>query len=230
MGRDAIDIRNMSFTHQGGKEPMFDKISLRVPNHTASCLLGPSGSGKTTLFRILTGSHPEYTGEILLHGRNIKEMDIHELRAHFQVVTQNPKLFDNTVMYNIVYGHPHIQEKQVRQLIQDLNLPSIYQNLTHGLNTHVGAEGKFLSGGQRQATMLLRALFSTAPIILLDEPTSNLDPKSKELLLHAIHQAGLGRTILMITHDESTAKYCNVVRMPAKPSTSAVQNQSASPV
>ena len=201
-----------------------------MPNHTASCLLGPSGSGKTTLFRMLTGSHPEYSGQIWIHGRNIQDMDVHEIRAHFQVVTQNPKLFDNTVMYNIVYGHPHIQEKQVYQLIEDLNLPSIYQNLSQGLQTQVGAEGKYLSGGQRQATMLLRALFSTAPIILLDEPTSNLDPTSKEMLLHAIHKAGLGRTILMITHDESTAKYCHVVRMPARPTTpTEAHAHSASP-
>ena len=232
MGKDAIQIQALSFTHQGGQQPIFDKLSLSVPNHTASCLLGPSGSGKTTLFRILTGSHPEYEGKILLHGRDMRTMDVHEIRAHFQVVTQNPKLFDNTVMYNIVYGHPHINEEQVHQLIRDLKLPSIYQNLTHGLQTRVGAEGKFLSGGQRQATMLLRALFSTAPIILLDEPTSNLDPDSKELLLHAIHQAGLGRTILMITHDESTAKYCHVVRMPARPAppaAPAAHAHSASP-
>ena len=105
-------------------------------------------------------------------------------------------------------------EEQVDQLVQDLELPAIFRNLQEGLHTQVGAEGKFLSGGQRQATMLLRALFSVAPIILLDEPTSNLDPASKKILMKAIRRAGEGRTILIITHDESLGKYCNVERMP----------------
>ena len=213
-GQHAIRISNMSFTHKGADTPLFSNLNLRVPNGTTTCILGPSGSGKTTLFRMLTGSHVKYDGVIEVFGTDIHDMDVHRLRAHFQLVPQNPKLFDNTVLYNIRYGRPHVTEEQVDQLVQDLELPAIFRNLQEGLHTQVGAEGKFLSGGQRQATMLLRALFSVAPIILLDEPTSNLDPASKKILMKAIRRAGEGRTILIITHDESLGKYCNVERMP----------------
>lgn len=213
-GEHAIDIRGLTFTHSGADRPIFDNMALRIPNGTTTCLLGPSGAGKTTLFRMLTGSHEGYQGTIEVFGRDIRGMDVHQLRAHFQLVPQNPKLFDNTVLYNVTYGRPHVTEAQVDQLIRDLELPAIFRNLTEGLRTPVGAEGKFLSGGQRQATMLLRALFSVAPIVLLDEPTSNLDPDSKVILMKAIQRAGEGRTILIITHDESLGKYCHVARMP----------------
>ena len=212
-GEHAIRIINMDFSHQSSDTKLFSRMNMRVPNGATTCILGPSGAGKTTLFRMLTGSHEEYTGDIEIFGKNIRGMDAHQLRAHFQLVPQNPKLFDNTVLYNVTYGRPHVTEAQVEQLMRDLELPAIFQNLSDGLHTPVGAEGKFLSGGQRQATMLLRALFSVAPIILLDEPTSNLDPTSKKILMRAIQRAGEGRTILIITHDESLGQYCNVIHI-----------------
>ena len=214
-GKDAIDISELTFAHKGAEGPLFNRLALRVPNGTTTCIVGPSGAGKTTLFRMLTGLHREYEGSIRIFGTEIRDIDdVHRLRAHFQLVPQNPKLFDNTVLYNITYGRPHVTEAQVDQLVEDLELPAIFRNLPNGLHTPVGAEGKFLSGGQRQATMLLRALFSVAPIILLDEPTSNLDTESKTILMKAIQRAGEGRTILIITHDESLGQYCHVTRMP----------------
>ena len=210
-GEHAIRITNLHFSHGNSSNTLFSDMNMRVPNGTTTCILGPSGAGKTTLFRMLTGSHNDYTGKIEVFDQDISDMDVHRLRAHFQLVPRTPSSITPCSTTSRTAGPT--TEAQVEQLMRDLELPAIFQNLSNGLHTPVGAEGKFLSGGQRQATMLLRALFSVAPIILLDESTSNLDPTSKKILMRAIKRAGEGRTILIITHDESLGQYCNVVKI-----------------
>ena len=136
-------------------------------------------------------------------------MDVHKLRAHFQMVPRwNLKLFDNTVLYNVTYGRPHVTEAQVERLIQDLELPAIFRNLPDGLP--VGAEGS--SSPEAAAGLRAARALSVAPIILLDEPTSTWT-RRQDHLAKAIQRAGEGRTILIITHDES-GQYCHVARMP----------------
>ena len=212
-GKNAMMVNNLHFAHEGADHALFNNLNMTVPNNQATCIMGPSGSGKSTLFRLITGSHPTYEGQIQVFGKDIRDMDLHQLRSHFMTVPQNPKLFDNTVEYNIMYGNSHATRNQMLQLLDDLHLGPIFDNLPQGLQSQVGAEGKFLSGGQRQATMLLRALLSLAPIILLDEPTSNLDPDSKKVLMSAIRRAGIGRTILIITHDETLGEYCKTTHL-----------------
>ena len=210
-GKPALHVEDLTFTHDGSDRPLLQQLQLRIPARRATCLVGPSGAGKSTLFRIMTGSHPTYTGTVRLFGTDIRQLDLHQLRAHFQLVPQNPKLFARTVAYNILYGNEHATLAQAEQLVADLQLESMFATLAEGLQTHVGAEGKLVSGGQRQAIMLLRALLSLAPVILMDEPTSNLDPAAKQLLMTAVQRAGTTRTILIITHDLSLGQYCHTV-------------------
>ena len=205
----ALTVEDLTFTHEGATRPLLQHYGLQIPSHQATCLVGPSGSGKSTLFRLVTGSHPTYTGTVRLFGTDIRTLDLHQLRAHFQIVPQNPKLFSRTVAYNILYGNSHATLQQAEQLVTDLQLEGMFSTLSEGMQTHVGAEGKLVSGGQRQTIMLLRALLSLAPVILMDEPTSNLDPEAKQLLMGAVKRAGTSRTILIITHDTTLGSYCS---------------------
>ena len=187
-GEHAIRITNLHFSHGNSSNTLFSDMNMRVPNGTTTCILGPSGAGKTTLFRMLTGSHNDYTGKIEVFDQDISDMTCNGC-ARTSSWCRSQALRQHRALQHHV-RRPHVTEAQVEQLMRDLELPAIFQNLSNGLHTPVGAEGKFLSGGQRQATMLLRALFSVAPIILLDEPTSNLDPTSKKILMRAIKRAG----------------------------------------
>ncbi len=208
-GQPALVVEDLTFTHEGASRPLLQQFGLQIPARRATCLVGPSGSGKSTLFRIVTGSHPTYSGTVRLFGTDIRQLDLHQLRAHFQLVPQNPKLFSRTVAYNVLYGNSHATLAQAEQLVADLQLTGMFSTLSDGLQTQVGAEGKLVSGGQRQAIMLLRALLSLAPVILMDEPTSNLDAHAKGLLMGAVQRAGTSRTILIITHDTTLGEYCS---------------------
>jgi ABC-type multidrug transport system fused ATPase/permease subunit len=208
-GQPALVVEDLTFTHEGASRPLLQQFGLQIPARRATCLVGPSGTGKSTLFRIVTGSHPTYSGTVRLFGTDIRQLDLHQLRAHFQLVPQNPKLFSRTVAYNVLYGNSHATLAQAEQLVTDLQLTGMFSTLSHGLQTQVGAEGKLVSGGQRQAIMLLRALLSLAPVILMDEPTSNLDAHAKGLLMGAVQRAGTSRTILIITHDTTLGEYCS---------------------
>ena len=216
-GHPALQVEGLTFAHQGSDKNLLQDLQLQVPARTATCLVGPSGSGKSTLFRLITGSHPTYTGTVRLFGTDIRQLNLHQLRAHFQLVPQNPKLFARTVLHNILYGNPHATASQAQQLVADLSLEGMFSTLAQGLETHVGAEGKLVSGGQRQAIMLLRALLSLAPVILMDEPTSNLDPEAKALLMTAVQRAGRSRTILIITHDTTLGSYCQTIPFLSSP-------------
>jgi ATP-binding cassette, subfamily B, bacterial len=208
-GQPALVVEDLTFTHEGASRPLLQQFGLQIPARRATCLVGPSGTGKSTLFRIVTGSHPTYSGTVRLFGTDIRQLDLHQLRAHFQLVPQNPKLFSRTVAYNVLYGNSHATLAQAEQLVADLQLTGMFSTLSDGLQTQVGAEGKLVSGGQRQAIMLLRALLSLAPVILMDEPTSNLDAHAKGLLMGAVQRAGTSRTILIITHDTTLGEYCS---------------------
>lgn len=180
-------------------------VDLRIPAKSITALVGEIGSGKTTLLNVLLRLKP-YSGNIYIDGVDTANVDLHSLRSQFLYIPQNPRLFNRSIYENISYGN-NVDRNTVQQTLAKYKLP-------FNLDTPVGKFGQSLSGGQRQIVYLLRCLFKNAPIVLLDEPTSNLDLQMRDYMLSILFDILRGRTVVMITHDSSILEYADrVVKM-----------------
>jgi ABC-type multidrug transport system fused ATPase/permease subunit len=168
--------------------------------------VGRTGSGKTTMADLLLRFHEPTQGAILLDGvdlRRIKRRSLHELIA---IVTQEPFLFDGTILDNIRYGRRDLTLKEVIDAARAANAHEFIEALPEGYETNVGEFGSQLSGGQRQRVTIARAILRDPQILIFDEATSSLDVKAERAVQEAIHNLMKGRTVLLIAHRLSTVK------------------------
>jgi ATP-binding cassette subfamily B protein len=169
-------------------------------------LVGPSGAGKSTLFDLLLRFFDPQQGRILVDGQPIQQLDPHELRRSFALVSQNPALFFGSVEDNIRYGKTNASLDEVMAAAKVAHAHDFIMQLPDGYQTHLGDAGLGLSGGQRQRLAIARALLVDAPILLLDEATSALDAESEHLIQQALPRLMQGRTTLVIAHRLATVK------------------------
>jgi subfamily B ATP-binding cassette protein MsbA len=210
--RGEIEFRMVSFSYaESGREVLHD-VTFRVPAGSVTALVGPSGSGKTTLAGLLPRFYPDFTGQILLDGRDLTEYSLDNLRSQIALVSQNVVLFNDTVAGNIAYGAlAGAPRDAIIKAANDAHAMEFIDQLPEGLDTPVGENGTLLSGGQRQRLAIARALLKDAPILILDEATSALDSESERAIQEALAEVMKHRTTLVIAHRLSTIENADQV-------------------
>lgn len=195
-----ICFKNVSFSYPGAKNKAIDGISFTIPEGKTIALVGASGSGKTTIARLVPRFWDADTGQVCIGGIDVKEIDQKELMDHVSFVFQNTKLFKTSLLDNIKYGNPNATTEAVEQAIDLAQCREIINKLPDGLNTKIGAEGTYLSGGEQQRIALARAIIKDAPIVVLDEATAFTDPENEHLIQKALGKLTKGKTVLLIAH------------------------------
>ncbi len=205
--RSGIVFENVTFAYAARPNvPALDRVSLAVAPRRLTAIVGPSGAGKSTLFDMIPRLRHPQAGRILIDGTNIEAFDLASLRAGIAYAPQSPQLFNVPLAEHIRYGKPEATLDEVRRAAALANAAPFIEALPNGYDTLAGEGGTALSGGQRQRLDLARALVRRAPILLLDEPTSNLDADSEALFRDALMRirAETEITILVIAHRLST--------------------------
>lgn len=205
VSRGAVEFRNVSFRYASApQKPVLTDISftLRPGEHVA--LVSESGGGKTTLTNLLMRLYQPDGGEIMIDDVAIDAVQQKSLRRHIATVFQEPALFSGTIRENIAYGADEPTDEQVIAAAKAANAHDFISELDKGYDTQIGERGLKLSGGQKQRIAIARAVLKDAPILILDEATSNLDSKSEHLAQQALERLMKGRTTLIIAHRLST--------------------------
>jgi subfamily B ATP-binding cassette protein MsbA len=207
-----IEYKNVSFAyHKGQVGWVLNDINLKIEKGRTIALVGQSGSGKTTLADMLPRFYDTTQGEILIDGKNIRHLKLHDLRALMGIVTQESILFNDTVYSNIAFGIENVSEQQVTEAAKIANAHEFISQMPEGYQTNIGDRGSKLSGGQRQRISIARAVLKNPPILILDEATSALDTESERLVQDALNKLMKNRTSVVIAHRLSTIQHADEI-------------------
>ena len=202
---DEIEFRDVSFSYVEGRD-VLKHVNIRVPKGKTVALVGQSGSGKSTLVDLVPRYHDVDRGEVLIDGKNIKNVRISDLRQLIGNVNQEAILFNDTFYNNITFGVENATMEQVIEAAKIANAHDFIMESEHGYDTLIGDRGGRLSGGQRQRVSIARAILKNPPILILDEATSALDTESERLVQEALERLMKSRTTIAIAHRLSTIK------------------------
>jgi ATP-binding cassette, subfamily B, bacterial MsbA len=203
--RGEVEFRGVSFLYQAEKGWVLRDIDLRVQAGERLAIVGRSGSGKSTLVSLIPRFYDPTEGQVLVDGRDVREYRRADLRRQVSLVSQDVKLFDDTIRNNIAYGVMHeASAGEIEAAARAAHVLEFAQRFPDGLDTEVGDRGVTLSGGQRQRVAIARALLKNAPILILDEATSALDSESERHIQDALETLMQSRTTLVIAHRLST--------------------------
>ncbi|WP_428305371.1 ABC transporter ATP-binding protein [Lacipirellula sp.] len=205
-----VEFRNISFSYDGLQQ-VLDDVSLTVRRGEHLAIVGPNGGGKSTLISLLCRFYDPVEGEVLIDGVSLRDLPLSEVRRKIALVTQQTELFNETILHNIRYGRWDATEAEVIAAAELARAHEFISGFTDGYQTVVGANGQRLSGGQRQRISLARAFLKNADILILDEATSQIDVDSERLIHDALDDYGREKTMIMITHRESTLSLADKV-------------------
>jgi len=205
-GQHAIDIevKNLSFAYQKEKY-ILTNINMEIEQGNKVAIVGASGSGKTTLSNILVGFYPLDEGEIVYGGVSNKNLKLSTIRENIHLILQHPKLFNDTMLFNLTLGKTY-SDKKVQEALHIAQLDDVIAGLDLGLDTLVGKDGIKLSGGQRQRVAIARMILSDPKVVIFDESTSALDVHTELKLFEALHNFLADKTVITIAHRLSTIK------------------------
>ncbi len=200
-----LRFENIRFSYTDG-EPVLDDVSITAPAGKTIALVGPSGGGKSTLIMLAQRFFDPASGRILIDEHDIADVTASSLRTNIAYVSQQPMLFEGSIMENIRYGRPDASDEEVYEAAKLAQAHQFVLEQPQGYDTAVGELGGNLSGGQRQRLSIARAFLRDAPVLLLDEATSALDNESELLVQRALEQLVKGRTTIVIAHRLSTIR------------------------
>ena len=198
-----ISLNNVTFHYNDEKE-VLKGIDLEIPAGTVTALVGPSGSGKSTISKLIAGFWDVDGGEIIIGGRNIKELSQSDIANAIAYVAQDNYLFDDTVRNNIRMGRSTATDQEVEAVAKAAGCDAFIRKLEKGYDTVVGSAGGHLSGGERQRIAIARAMLRNAPIVILDEATAYIDPENEAVIQEAVSRLVQGKTLIVIAHRLST--------------------------
>ncbi|WP_433539902.1 ABC transporter ATP-binding protein [Streptosporangium sandarakinum] len=202
--RHDLELESVTFGHGGRR--VFDGVSLTVPEGQRLAVVGPSGAGKSTLLQLLARFHDVDAGAVRVGGVDVRAIGTEELMARMAIVFQDVYLFDGTIEENVRLGRPDATEAEVRAAAAAARLDEVVERLPGGWTANVGEGGALLSGGERQRVSIARALLKDAPIVLLDEVTSALDPVNEAAVHDGVERLMAGRTVVMVAHRMRTVR------------------------
>ena len=206
--------RDIVFDHvrfSYGARRVLEDINLTITRGGLTTLIGPSGAGKSTLIDLLTGLQQPETGEVLIDGQKLQDLDIGAWRRQIGYVPQDVVLLNDTIRANVTFGEPNIPEHEIEEAITAAGLSAFVAQLPKGLETKVGERGTFLSGGQRQRIAIARALLAKPALLILDEATSALDPETERAICDHVRGLTGNLTVLAITHQPAWIQVADAV-------------------
>jgi len=200
----SIEFRDVTFTYPGTDEPAIENLSIKLePNETVA-LIGKSGSGKTTVTNLMLRTLDPDSGQILFDGTPEEELAVEWIREQIALVPQDPFLFFGTIATNLRMAKQDATDEELMAALKAAELQDFIDASPAGLDTKVGDQGMALSGGQAQRLAIARAILKDAPIVILDEPTSQIDVETEALLNVALERLTANKTVLLIAHRLST--------------------------
>ncbi|MEY4310563.1 MAG: hypothetical protein RLZ71_489 [Actinomycetota bacterium] len=206
--KTAVEFKKVTFAYaptDGDKSPdVLQGVSFKIERGTRVAIVGPSGSGKSTTLSLIERFYEPTKGDILLDGQSVKNISRNALREQIGYVEQDAPVLAGTIKQNLLIGSPNATDKQLKQVLEDVNLTDVLKRHKKGLNAEVGEQGIMLSGGERQRLAIARALLAAPPILLLDESTSSLDGLNEQRMREAIDAVAKNRTMIVIAHRLST--------------------------
>ena len=201
---NSVEFKDVSFTYEGADLPALDHVSFRATPGQTVALVGPSGGGKTTAASLIPRFWDVSSGAVEVGGVDVREMDPHVLMDQVAFVFQNTHLFKASILENVRAARPDATREEVMAALTAAQCADILEKLPDGMDTVIGTEGTYLSGGEQQRVALARAILKDAPIVVLDEATAFADPENEALIQKAFAVLTKGRTVIMIAHRLST--------------------------
>jgi ATP-binding cassette subfamily B protein len=201
-----IEFKKVSFHYETESKNVITELDLDVKAGESIALVGPSGGGKTTLCSLIPRFYEASDGEILVDGKNIKNVTMASLRESIGVVAQDVYLFSGSIRENIAYGKQDATDAQIREAARLAGADEFIDELPDGYDTYVGERGVKLSGGQKQRISIARVFLKNPPILILDEATSALDNESERLVQRSLEALAKGRTTFTIAHRLTTVR------------------------
>ena len=201
--RADLELVDVDFAYADGL-PVLQGVSFRVPHGTRTALVGPSGAGKSTVLALVERFYDVTGGSVRLGGVDVRDLPREGLRASLGYVEQEAPALAGSLRDNLLLAAPDADERRLADVVDSVNLRDLVDRAPAGLDTEVGDGGVLLSGGERQRLAIARALLAAPPLLLLDEPTSNLDARNEAALRNAVDAVARDRTLLVVAHRLST--------------------------
>ena len=208
---DGAAAKNLSFSYTPDGERILSDLSLDIPKGSVVGITGRSGSGKSTLLKLFMRFWRATSGEADISGRSVDEINTADLRGMESFVTQETHLFHDSIRNNLKIAKLDATDEEIENACKKASVHDFIMTLPQGYDTPVGELGDTLSGGERQRIGLARAFLHDAPLMLLDEPTSNLDSLNEAVILRSLREEKSGRTIMLVSHRKSTMRICDKV-------------------
>lgn len=201
---NKVEFNDVSFTYEGADLPALSHVSFVAESGQTVALVGPSGGGKTTAASLIPRFWDVSEGAVKVGGIDVREVDPHVLMDHIAFVFQNNRLFKTSIIENVRAARPGASREEVQKALEAAQCMDIINKLPNGMDTVIGSEGTYLSGGEQQRIALARAILKDAPIVVLDEATAFADPENEALIQKAFATLTKGKTVIMIAHRLST--------------------------
>jgi ATP-binding cassette, subfamily C, bacterial LapB len=208
-----IFFENVTFQYQGQAKPLFRNLSFKIEKGDKIAIIGPIGSGKTTIGKMILGFYRPTDGNIFIDGIDNRQIDTIDLRNNIGYVPQDVYLFEGDIAENLSLDHRNTDSAHIQGALQFAGLYDYVKHHPDGINMKVGEGGRFLSGGQKQAIAIARAVMHDPNILLLDEPTSMMDPKTHNIFLSNLVKFAKDRTMIITTHNQSILNIVNKVML-----------------
>jgi subfamily B ATP-binding cassette protein MsbA len=208
--KGGIELSHVTFGYEDGTTVLND-VSIRIEPGQFAAVVGPSGTGKTTMVSLIPRFYDPVSGEVRLDGTDVRKFTLKSLRDQISLILQDTLLFRATIRDNIAYGRPNASFKEVRRAAELADAHEFIESMPQGYDTIVGERGATLSGGQRQRISIARAVIRNAPILILDEPTANLDAESEQCVITALGRLMKSRTSLFIAHHLAAIRHADVI-------------------
>ncbi len=209
---NEIEFKNVEFSYTEDKN-ILDGVSFKIPKGNLVAVVGETGSGKTTIANLIARFYDVNSGELLIDGNNVKDLEIASFRDLIGIVSQDTLLFNESIKYNIGYGAKNVTDEQIENAAKQANAHKFIISGAHeeGYDTVVGEKGFKLSGGEKQRVAIARAILKNPPILILDEATSALDTVTENLVQEALNRVMENRTVFAIAHRLSTIQHADTI-------------------
>lgn len=209
--RGNIEAKNIVFQYGGNDEPTIKNLSFKAKAGQKVAIVGPTGAGKTTLVNLLMRFYDLESGQILLDGVDIAKVNRSDVRARFGMVLQQTWLIDDTLRENLRYGKPDATDEEIMAVAESAGIKHLIDDLPQGLDTNISEEHEILSAGEKQLLTIARAMLANAPMMILDEATSNVDTRTELIIARAMEELTKNRTAFIIAHRLSTIRNSDLI-------------------